>query len=391
MKIIFLTHWFPPYNEIGAVRPYEMVKFLCNNGFNVKVVTSSGAGSAENYLVDVSNIEICRVEIPKIVKYANKPNASIFGQIIKRIFYPDQYITMRRKIFEMAKGLFADGPDLVISSGLPFSTHVVGKELSAYFDVPWIADNRDLWANTPYRRSFFGSHFFDLYYERRVLCDSDSLIVIGEGMAADLGGRLPGKNVHIVMNGADCGAKECFFDDYKGRVNFLYTGTLYKGKRDLSPLMKALSNIDIKCEVNFFGAENFYVDRLAKSFQKLNIIFNDKVGKSQIKEIQKNANFLILALGTDVFEKNVLTGKFFEYLETGRPVIAICDEDSELGRLISKYRLGCASRSPEVIAKFIVDVVDRGVWRGGVPVELTREYQFKATLPKLIENLFKNS
>ncbi len=39
------------------------------------------------------------------------------------------------------------------------------------------------------------------------------------------------------------------------------------------------------------------------------------------------------------FEKSVLTGKFFEYVEVRKPIIAVCDEDSELAQLVNQYGL----------------------------------------------------
>lgn len=388
MNIIFLTHWFPPFNEIGAVRPYELARFLAGAGHHVSVVTSSGNWSPQTYKADVSGFDVVWVEIPSLMRYADSPKPNFAKRLIKRFFYPDPWILMRRNLLSTAKGAFGGKVDLVISSGLPFSTHVVARDLSLHFGVPWIADNRDLWADTPYRRQFFGSQYLDLLYERSVLKKATSCLVIGEGMLKELRRRLPGMKVDLLMNGADCSPAEYVHSDYRGdEISFVYTGTLYKGRRDVSPLLNALVQ-ERKSVMYFYGAESEYVEAYAQRFASVKIKNGGRVGKDEIKNIQKKASFLVLALGTDVFEKTVLTGKFFEYLETGRPIIALCDQDSELGILVKRYRLGCASRNSAEISRFVKEVVDGNDWRGVVPQDLTRRYQMERVLLPAIDSAF---
>lgn len=388
MNIIFLSHWFPPYNEIGAVRPYELVRFLASEGHRVTVITSSGNWSPESYDVDLSMFDVVRVPVPSIVRFAESSPPAFFKRVAKRIFYPDQYILMKKKMIAAALNSSLGGVDLIISSGLPFSTHVVAMELSVKLNVPWIADNRDLWADTPYRRSFLGSERADLFYEKYVLQKASACLVIGDGMAAELRQRLFGKSVEVLMNGADCDPMECTYSDYNVEdVSFSYTGTLYKGRRDLSPLLSALSKTEIGARVNFYGSEPFYIDLMARSYPTLLIKDCGRVGKSDVKKIQKESGFLVLALGNDAFEKTVLTGKFFEYLESGRPIIAICDPDGDLGRLVNGYGVGCASRDVEVISRFVRSVIEKNIWLGKVPLELTRKSQMKKVLPHLIDSV----
>lgn len=385
MKIIFLSHWFPPCNEIGAVRPYEMTRFLVSAGHDVTVVTSSGNCSPQTYQPNMSGINVIRVQIPRIMRYADSPSQNLFKRLIKRLFYPDPFILMKRKLLDEGRKAVSGKVDLVISSGLPFSTHVVARELSMHLKTAWIADNRDLWASTPYRRQFLGSQFIDLMYERRILNSASCCLVIGNGMLDELRRRLPTMKIHVLMNGADCSFGERVYSDYdRDKVSFVYTGTLYKGRRDVSPLLNALADENFRARVCFYGAEPEFVNQYAVRYHSVNICNGGRVSKQEIKKIQESANFLVLALGTHDFEKTVLTGKFFEYLETGRPIIALCDNDSELASLVKKYRLGCATRDWREISEFVRSVVSKNKWLGAVPKELTREYQMEKTLPSAI-------
>jgi hypothetical protein len=86
MNIIFLTHWFPPFNEIGAVRPYELARFLAGAGHHVSVVTSSGNWSPQTYKADISGFDVVRVEIPSLMRYADSPKPNFGKRLIKRFF-----------------------------------------------------------------------------------------------------------------------------------------------------------------------------------------------------------------------------------------------------------------------------------------------------------------
>src|SRR5690606_20973504 len=117
----------------------------------------------------------------------------------------------------------------------------------------------------------------------------------------------------------------------------VYAGTLYGGFRDMSPLFEALSIIDGPVVFDFYGSERLVVEAYQKRYSKISFCVHEAVSKQKIKNIQRQADFLVVALGMSNFEKGVLTGKFFEYVGSRRPIIAICDEDSELALLVRKY------------------------------------------------------
>lgn len=386
MKILLLSHWFPPSNEIGAVRPYQFARFLADEGHDVTVITSSGHSGA--YDVDMAGFSVVRVNRPRFVQYAESAPVGALKRVLKRSFYPDINRPTCGEFFQAACRAYDKGPDLVISSALPFSVHLPARKVAAFFGVPWIADNRDIWANTPYRRQFLGSQFFDMWYERMVLKSSSACLTVGPSMVRELRKRLPGKKVELLMNGADCKPSSFVFEGYRDApLVFSYTGILYKGKRDLSPVLDALAVVPFASRVDFYGAESFYVGLLAKRYGSGAVNDCGRVGKGEVKKVQANSHFLVLALGDDEFERTVLPGKFFEYLETGRPIIAVCDPDSDLGRLVLKYNVGCASRDPVVIRSFICRVVEAAQWAGRVPEQLTREFQLKDVLLPLVSSL----
>lgn len=140
------------------------------------------------------------------------------------------------------------------------------------------------------------------------------------------------------------------------------------------------------CKINFYGSEEEVVKSYIDSFSYIRISSYTRRDKDEIKEIQKKSHFLIIALGETDFEKSVLTGKFYEYLETGRKIIALCDEESELATLINSYKLGIATRDEIKIKNYINLQKNNGLPLSDIPAELTRSYQNEILL-RLVEKV----
>jgi hypothetical protein len=298
------------------------------------------------------------------------------------LFFPDHHIVLWRRYLEEASLLLDSGfrPDVIVSSALPFSIHSIASSLKRRTSAPWIADNRDLWASSPYRRRNEFLRRLDRIYERRVLRGADLVLVIGKNMGRELSARLgAGVRVEVIRNGADVLAVELPARAVREAGKpfcFVYTGTLYGGLRDVSPLLESLQVDSRAASVHFYGSEEDVVERYRASYPQVLVSSQQHLSKAEVKKVQRNADFLVVALGTSDFEKSVLTGKVFEYIESRRPIIALCDEDSELASLIENYGLGIATRDAKAIGDFIADQIGRGMPDLPIPHEsLSRRHQ----------------
>lgn len=396
--ILFICYWFPPANVIGALRPYQQIQYFISQGYKVVVICADFPGEL--------NIDIGNVNQLKIFRYNNKftsfllPNLkggtdNLFFRVMKtsirNFFFPDQFILNKHNILKLADNFIEkEGiPSIIISSALPFSMHTIAFQISKKYQIKWIADHRDLWAQSPYRKRFGFLRKLDGLYEKNILNHASYNIVIGEKMKKELEIILPEKNIAVIRNGSD-------ISDVNNKVKlstteliFSYTGILYGGFRDPSALFEAIlldDELTKISKVNFYGSEKEVVFNYKQKYKELNLFFHEKKVKTAIKEIQCHSHFLVIALGNTDFEKSVLTGKFYEYLETGRAIIALCDEDSELAILINTHQVGIATRNPSKILQYIKQNIKQNFPLYRIPEELTRNYQNKLLL-NLIEEL----
>lgn len=399
MKVLILSHWFPPTNVIGSARPYALARHLADARHDVSVLSAAHTGFRADFMVDVDGIDVHRVPVSSLTLWL-EPSAThrrlkrIMVGVARQFTFPDQYSPLIRSYVRAALDMFKrDGnPDVVVSCALPFSLHVAASQISASTGIPWVADNRDLWAGSPYRRRPVPLEWIDRRYERLLLRRAARVVVVGDRMATELRTRLDrGDDVVVIRNGADTDVlgrtsePEC---RSSGPYRFLYTGTLYGGRRDLRPLFKAITAASIPAIVEFVGTEAAPVSQLRAEFPNVRVDLKPRLPKVETKRLQERAHFLLAALGVEAFEDGVLTGKVFEYVETRRPIIAVCNDGSELAGVVIKHHLGVASRSPAVLQNYIEQQIRNGVPRlPPIPEELTRLAQSRRFERLLLETI----
>lgn len=387
MKVFIIAEFFPPMNMIGAVRSYQLAKYFSEKGNKVTVFTSYNDNhSSKDYDVNLDGFEVisvCPSKIVSILDYDN-PKAvekRLLKQISRNILYPDHFILKKSTYFkEIDSYIQQHGePDIIFTMGLPFSLHCVGRDIKRkYKDIKWVADNRDLWATTTYRRMPLFLRPLDKFFEKQVLRDADLILVVTNHMklAMELYHH---SMIHVIRNGF---LAESLNEDNQVGTNFIYTGGLYGGLRDLTPLLNALKLTKSKDYLEFYGSDKDIVDKYIRNYSDVKIKNIKKMARNEILDIQNSAKYLIIALGNSTFEKGVLTGKFYEYVRARRPIIALCDEDSELAYLINKYNLGLATRDSQKISQYILS---NDLFFTEVPYELTSSYQFDKLLSLINE------
>ena len=391
IHVLLLTHHFPPANRIGALRPYQIARHLGAEGFKVSVVCGSAPVSDSDENSNLSGFEVVPVNFSSLINYFEQfsswrsPAAKVFKHVARRFIYPDIHILLSKRMLKAAAALFeeADPPNVIISSAPPFSIHVIARRVAKSYRSPWIADNRDLWAENSLRTSLIArlGRQRDMRFSRYILSAAHTCLTVTCSMAAVLSNSLKGRvPITVVRNGADKVGEKTgadFTGSEKRAMELAYTGLLYEGLRDCTPLLDAISQSRLQANIRFFGSEKKTVDGYRRKYPKLSIKWVGMLPRSIVKERQRVADILFLVVAPGAFHKGTIPGKFYEYLEERKPIIAMCDEDSELAGLIVKHNLGVATRSPSKIRDFMERYNAGQVEKLELPLELTRKFQLK--------------
>ena len=386
-SLLLLSYWFPPNNAVGASRAGAIARFFADQGWAVTVVAADSAGVSKDFTMDMSGIDVCRATDTALTQLLNiKPKRKRWMRAISTLMrygsFPDAFRSTTRKMEQIANGLIGQGRsyDVVLSTALPFSQHEVAARIDQRTRALLVLDNRDTWACNAYRRRLPFSDRRERAYEHRVLSNAHMITAISEGMTRYYRESYPdlAERFSTIRNGVD-GAEPSPAEPISlaaVELRIVYTGILYKEKRDIRPVLEAARRSGLRVAFDFYGSEAKSVADFKAQFPELEIVDHGRVSRAEAMKAQRNADALLVALGHDEAEKTFLPGKFFEYVGTGRPIIAIADEDFEVSGLVEQHELGIATRDPAAIAKFLVALTAGDIQsRTNVPEQLTRDYQ----------------
>jgi glycosyltransferase involved in cell wall biosynthesis len=268
-----------------------------------------------------------------------------------------------------------------VTTSPPASAHLIGWALRMT-GTPWIADLRDGWTFDPPRPPWptRAQSMLDCALERGVLGRADGVVAVTEPIAHDLSTRL-GRRVSVITNGFDpeeTPAKVAPELDPE-RHSLVHTGRL---------------NAVGRTPHAFFDGLLEYLDRHPDGSRRLEIVLAGPVSADQQRfmddprfdglvrsvgnldrsatlALQRSADtLLVLAEGNAVRPgRSVATGKLFEYLGAGRPILVL-GEESEAARIVRDSASGIAASAndPRAIAEAVQRVVDGEVTTTGADV-----------------------
>ena len=374
MKILIVCPFFPPKNEIASQRPYSWAKYWTMDGHDVTVLTVEYAKESCDLTYDLNGFNIIRVKdtVPgrtclnsvkghtdDTVPIAKKIFAT-FVSAVKRPYvkfveptgclignnFPNFLdIWAKKAIQEVCN----DHWDFVISTGGPYCVHRVGLYLKSHGQADrWCVDWRDLWTRNYMAKGCFLFRGYEKKLESKMHANADFITTISD-VDADILRTITETPVYTVYNGFD-------YDDMADilikprkankRLTFLYAGTIYKGFRDPSPLLQAVSNLHKKKLITpeqiklCFAGRNADISDIIKDFQLDNYYsFLGYLPREKILELQYDADILLfLEYGK---ESRALTAKIFEYLVLGKEIWAVgCTNSTVAGKLIENTNAG---------------------------------------------------
>lgn len=377
MRILFVTHFFPPFNSVGAVRTGKTAKYLCHLGHDVRVLTTADQSLQPTLELDIPESDVIytpwlNVNRPVELALGGRRRVATRGystgagtpSLLKRLGtaykyltnVPDGQVGWYPYAVAAGKRLLRTWPaDVIYASALPVTSLLVASGLSRASGIPWVAELRDLWLDNPYLDLPRWRRSLEHQLEKKVMHSASGLVTVSEPLAATLRSRFA-MPVQVVTNGFDP-------EDYPSGagpaagvpLRIAYTGMIYEGRRDPSPLFQALAALGEKARnvrIAFYGRYLGGVEALARRFGVLaNVEIHDPVSHREALRIQAEADILLLLLWNDPKEKGSFTGKLFEYLGARRPILAIGPHDNVAARLIKARQIGVVLSQPEQLAE----------------------------------------
>jgi len=375
-KVLILTYYFPPSGGAGVQRWLKFSKYLPESGVEPIVITvderyASYPQIDETLLSDVpSGLKVYKTRTSEVLSLYKKVTPT--GQLPHTGFANEQSPTLKQKISRFIRGNFflpdprrgwnryayakacelieQEGIDTVITTSPPHSTQLIGLKLKRkYPSIRWIADLRDPWSDIYYNKSLYQTALAkacNRRLERQVLETADELITVSNECLRNFQSKtskpLP---IHLIPNGYD-------------EADFIKIGGIEgnEGNEGIEGIEGIEGNSNSSNSSNSYNTflTISYVGSLAPQYDRQT--FNDALDLLP-SEIRKQidvkyingvshaaainymctSDILLLLLPNQAENKGIVTGKLFEYMASGRPVLAICFKDGDAANILSKY------------------------------------------------------
>ncbi|WP_150909723.1 glycosyltransferase family protein [Marinobacter halotolerans] len=368
LRIAIITYNWPPRNAIGTHRPYAWARYWSEAGASVTILTANKQLYDEPLDLDLPPIEGVKVievigstRLKLIKKVLNFDAVRTLAKKIKNwvnkrsIISIDPRLSWRYSARPIAGRLALD-VDLVVSTYGPAASHLIGYDMKvANPELFWVADYRDLWSQN--HLTVMSRQNKELSRDTEmntVATRADLLSAVSKDMGVKLR-DLTGKEVLYVPNGFDVN-ENSLLDRFStlpvkpsGPMRIVYTGMIYEGHRDPTPLLKALVELHSdglistgEVTIDFYGSRADLAARLAENMQYAPFIrLKGHVSREEALLAQRSAGILLLLESTAPEARGVLTGKLFEYIASGKPILCIGSQpDYEIGGVLRQTGTG---------------------------------------------------
>lgn len=376
---------FPPPINGGTIRVFKFVKYLNRFGWEVHVICEGdGVGNSIYNKKDLMNELGEKVKVhyvPNIVrKFRNRNRTKYTDKIIgkdsqvingkesilrKTYNRLEEYVVPDFRLFSWNKVASKYAIEMirqekirnVVTCSPIHSTQLIGLKLKRKLkdNINWIADFRDLWSMSHvFRLGLARFKWVNYILEKKVLFAADKIVFTSDSIRNEtmrnFNISFKSHKLHTITNGFD--AED--FQELKNHesskfkpnteLKISYIGTI------LGPMV---SNNYIEGIAKFIRKNKDISDISFNLVGKFDKIILDKVNSLNMDKIKvfsfvehqkalewmRNSDVLVMILTDDKEGAMAFTGKFFEYLITEKPILALVPE-GEVSKIVRRCNLG---------------------------------------------------
>lgn len=375
-KVLIISYYWPPSGGAGVQRWLKFVKYLRRFDWEPVVYTTKNPEAPATDLsleADVPDgLKVIKTRIWEPYSFYKKftgrkqddkikggflsesktpsKNENLSVWIRGNFFIPDaRKFWIKPSIKYLLPYLEENPVDAIVSTGPPHSMHLIAKHLHKRLNIPWLADFRDPWTNIDFYADLKLTNRSNLLHhrlEKEVLEQADRVLVVSKGMVSDFN-NIYHRDYAVIPNG---------FDDEdmpKGPVqldekfSIAHIGSMAPTRNPrilwqaLKDLIGEQERFAEHLEVKLLGQVDYTVREMITSFGlEPFITFIPYLQHDEVVKFQMQAQLLLLVINQTPNAKLVVTGKIFEYINSGRPVINIGPVDGDAATILNETKTG---------------------------------------------------
>lgn len=376
-KVLIVTYYWPPSGGGGVQRWLKFTKYLPQYGWEPIVVIPQGAEYPNTDLSLTKEISdtLQIIEIPiwepyhlfkKVTgkKEDEKVNSGFLFDDTKQSFTQKASLWIRGNVLipdprlfwvnpavkALSKVIKEQAPDIIITTGPPHSLHLIGLKLQRKFKIKWVADFRDPWSTIDYLDKFYLTKWARNRHrslEKRVLKNANKTLAVSSQWEKELI-SLGATSTAVITNGFD----ESDFANYTPAApngfKITHTGFI-SSLRNPNALWQALQNTCMKnpqlankLSLQFVGNVDNGVFASIDQHKalKTKVDFKGYVPHTEVFNFYKNTTVLLLLLNNSGNSSGHIPGKLFEYLGTGKPILALGEKGGDVDLILQETGAG---------------------------------------------------
>jgi glycosyltransferase involved in cell wall biosynthesis len=359
-RVLIFAYFYPPLAGGGVHRVLSFTRHLPAHGWACTVVC---AGERDYWVSDESLVasvphetEVIRVEGGSgLSTWLRLKRGDAHGRRSSRSFgslraladwwlLPDSYAGWSKRARATVQGRIARGGiDVLLSSSPPDSVHLAAADVARGTNVPWVADFRDPWIGLNFRKPPTPWHAArQRGMEARVLSHADLVLAASRTHVEQLDARTsarPRAVLHL-PNGFEPAAPAATSDD-RDHFRVVFTGSLSL-MDDLATLIDAVAAMLARdpgaralLRVDLLGPyDQEWEERASARGLDGVVSFNGVRPHAEARRAQRSADLLLLWRPHGDGHRTMVPGKTYEYLASGRPVLALLPERDEAAELV---------------------------------------------------------
>lgn len=415
-RVLIIAHYFSRQEEIGSIRMRGLAKYLPKFGWDPVIVTSKPVeDNCPYYVVDVDYVDELTKWKERFGLNKTLTIKQSFGDYSKDgqghldglthlledlLIYPDIAANWIDPAYYAAEKIIKSQKiDLILSSSFPVSSHLIAEKIKTNYKIPWIADFRDLWTQNHYNDHHKLRRIVESKLEINTIKKADGITTVSQPLAESLALFHDRRDVNTILNGFDDDSWAGGGDNLSTGLTITYTGNLYRGKRDPEVLLSAISNLLAnglikKSDINliFFCNDEGWLQKNVVKYGLSDLCkIKGLISRKEALEWQMKSQVLLLLSWNHPSEKGVYTGKLFDYLAAGRPILSIGPEDSVIKNLIEEtktgYHITTTDEAEEIVMLLINEYTRKGRIDYKGEIEYINRYRH-SNMAKQFANIF---
>lgn len=343
MKILFLSHYFPPEVNAPASRTFEHCRQWVKDGHSVTVVTCAPNHPRgivyEGYRNKLFHRENRNgIHVIRVWTYVTA-NEGFLKRTLNYVSY---------MLAAVLVAPFLSRCDVVISTSPQFFNGLAGYLVSRLKRAPWILEIRDLWpesivavgaiTNRPLIRFLEWLELFAYHHAQHLVAVTDAFKshMLLKGILSE--------KVTVIKNGVDFTLYRPSFErshlagelGLEGKFVASYFGT-HGMAHHLETILEAARELRESKDIVFLlvgdGAERRRLLAMRDEMQLSNVVMFDQQPKEKMPELWSLSTVSLVLLKKSALFKTVIPSKIFESMAMERPVIlGVEGESTELVR-----------------------------------------------------------